>query len=83
MDSMPYGNFLEIEGREEDIKSFAIRLGLHWGKRILLNYLEIFDILKKKIDLDFTDVTFDNFKNTRLDPADYMSLMEADGLHES
>jgi adenylate cyclase, class 2 len=78
MDSMPYGNFLEIEGREEDIKSFAIRLGLHWGKRILLNYLEIFDILKKKMDLDFNDVTFDNFKNRRLDLTAYLSLMEAD-----
>ena len=78
LDSMPYGNFLEIEGREEDIKSYAIRLGLHWGKRILLNYLEIFDILKKEMDLDFNDVTFDNFKNRRLDLTAYLSLMEAD-----
>ena len=57
----------------------VFRLGLQWDKRILLNYLEIFDILKKKLNLDFSDVTFDNFKNTRLDPTAYLSLMEADG----
>jgi len=75
-----YEDTYEIEGREEDIRSFAFRLGLQWGKRIILNYLEIFDILKKKMNLDFRDVTFDNFKNLRLDPTAYLSLMEADGF---
>jgi adenylate cyclase class 2 len=80
LDSMPYGNFLEIEGREEDITNFASRLGLQWEKRILLNYLEIFGILREKLNLDFTDVTFDNFKNIRLDLSDYLSFIEADGF---
>ena len=78
LDRMPYGDFLEIEGREDDIKDFAVRLGLPWGKRILLNYLEIFEILKRKLNLDFTDVTFNNFKNTPLDLAAHLKLMEAD-----
>lgn len=78
LDSMPYGNFLEIEGHEKEIKDFASCLGLQWGQRILLNYLEIFDILRKKMNLNFADVTFDNFKNIKADLATYLDLLEAD-----
>jgi adenylate cyclase, class 2 len=77
LDCMPYGNFLEIEGEGEDIKNYASRLGLRWSKRILLNYLEIFEILKDKTKLDFSDVTFDNFKNIDAGIADYLSIIES------
>ena len=45
LDTMPYGTFLEIEGRESDIRLYADRLNLKWHHRIILNYLEIFDII--------------------------------------
>ena len=77
LDCMPFGNFLEIEGQEEDIKNYVSRIGLQWNKRILLNYLEIFDILKNNRKLDFVDVTFDNFKSIEADIADYLNLIEA------
>ena len=77
LDGMPFGNFLEIEGQEEDIKNYVSRLGLQWSKRILLNYLEIFEILKSKKKLEFRDVTFDNFKNTEAGIADYLNVIEA------
>ncbi|MGD9236440.1 MAG: class IV adenylate cyclase [Desulfobacterales bacterium] len=63
LDTMPYGPFLEIEGRESDIRHYADRLNLKWHQRITLNYLEIFDILVKKQQLTFQDLTFENFQS--------------------
>jgi len=76
LDTMPYGNFLEIEGQKADIKELASRIGLKWKKRILLNYLAIFDIIKQKSNLPFYDVTFSNFINIRFDLAKYLDLIE-------
>ena len=78
LDSMPYGEFLEIEGPKQDIVHFAAQLGLRWDQRILLNYLRIFEILQKNLNLDFSDLTFDNFKNIRVDLADYLHLLVAE-----
>ncbi|MDI6796696.1 MAG: class IV adenylate cyclase [Desulfatibacillaceae bacterium] len=61
LDTMPFGVFLEIEGREEDIKGAAAALGLDWQKRIVLNYFEIFEIIRQKQNLAFNDITFENF----------------------
>lgn len=76
LDTMPYGNFLEIEGQKEDIKELASRIGLKWQKRILLNYLAIFDVIKQKSNLPFYDVTFSNFINIRFDLSKYLDLIE-------
>jgi adenylate cyclase class 2 len=77
LDAMPFGNFLEIEGQAADIKKYASGLGLQWRKRILLNYLEIFEIIKEKKKLGFKNLTFDNFKNIKVDIADYLKDIEA------
>ena len=76
LDTMPYGDFLEIEGQKDDIKKLASQIGLKWKKRILLNYLAIFDIIKQKLNLPFYDVTFSNFINIRFDLAEYLDLLE-------
>lgn len=78
LDTMPYGNFLEIEGKKESIRQLASQIGLLWEKRILLNYLAIFDILKRQLNLSFYDITFSNFNNIRFDMAQYINLIEAD-----
>ena len=78
-----FGHFLEIEGQDEDIKKYVSCLGLQWSKRILLNYLEIFHILKTDKNLDFGDVTFDNFKNIDADIADYLNVIEVHGVVDS
>ena len=77
LDSMPYGNFLEIEGQKQDILYFAAQLGLRWDQRILLNYLHIFEILRNSLILNFSDVTFDNFKNIEVDLSAYLDLLVA------
>lgn len=77
MDTMPYGDFLEIEGEKKDIIRFVSILGLSWERRILYNYLAMFEKLKQMLDLSFTDVTFDNFKHINMDFSDYCHLFEA------
>ena len=75
LDSMPYGNFIEIEGPGQDIKNICARLGLPWDQRILLNYLQIFEIIKDNLHFKFSDVTFDNFSRVKVNPADYLDLL--------
>lgn len=61
IDSMPYGDFLEIEGEKSAIVAIAERLGLVWENRITANYLEIFEKIKEKTNMTFNDLSFDNF----------------------
>lgn len=79
MDNMPFGDFLEIEGSPENIRKTAASLGLDWEKRILENYLSIFQTLKNERRLSFNNVTFENFKKVDLDFSELLHLFEADG----
>jgi adenylate cyclase class 2 len=75
IDTMPFGDFLEIEGSADGIRQVVEKLGLAWQDRILENYLSIFDMLRHKIGLPFTDITFKNFKNSPVDMAHYAHLL--------
>lgn len=77
IDTMPYGMFLEIEGEKSHIRNLANKLGLKWQERILLNYLEIFEIVQREERLPFRDITFENFKTTRLDIRKHLPLLYA------
>jgi adenylate cyclase class 2 len=77
IDTMPYGVFLEIEGEKLDIRHVADQLRLKWEERILLNYLEIFDIIRSHDALVFNDVTFDNFKQAQVDIRRYLPMLYA------
>ncbi|MGD9246514.1 MAG: class IV adenylate cyclase [Desulfobacteraceae bacterium] len=77
LDTMPYGTFLEIEGPQESIKSTAGRLHLSWKKRILENYLAMFEALRTHYYLPFKDVTFSNFKNCCADISPIIKRFEA------
>ena len=77
VDAMPFGDFLEIEGTKTAIIAVASRLGLVWERRILLNYLEIFSIVKQHFGLPFDDVTFDNFASLQLDFRELIGKMSA------
>lgn len=67
LDTMPFGVFLEIEDQKTDIKDLSNKIGLNWDKRILLTYIEIFNIISKNLNLSFSDITFENFKNINVD----------------
>jgi adenylate cyclase class 2 len=77
IDTMPYGEFLEIEGEKSHIREMADRLGLNWEERILLNYLEIFEVIQRAEDLRFSDITFDNFRIIHFDIEKYLPLLYA------
>ncbi len=77
LDEMPYGNFLELEGDRVEIPGLADRIGLKWEKRILGSYLGIFTIIKNDMNLPFSDITFDNFRDIDVDQGKYLHLLEA------
>lgn len=78
LDTMPFGDFLEIEGQKEDIRRIASEIGLKWHRRITHNYLALFEIIRRKLDLPFFDVTFQNLKNIRFDFEKHRRLFEAE-----
>lgn len=66
LDEMPYGPFVEIEGKEpEPIESAAKQLGLNWKERLPETYISIFRRLKDLFGLKFADLTFENFKGVK------------------
>jgi len=75
IDAMPFGNFLEIEGEKQAIAGLAKKIGLDWSKRSILNYLELFERLKKELDLPFSDVTFANFEQIEIDFKKHLHLL--------
>lgn len=76
LDSLPYGDFLEIEGDTAAIRRSAHRLGLDWEHRIVWSYLEIFDLIRKQQSLAFTDVTFDHFASVSVDLCAYLGRIQ-------
>ena len=81
LDTLPFGNFLEIEGSQAEIRTSVDVLGLDWDQRILSNYLEIFSFLKKEANLGFDDVTFKNFENHPVQFQPYRQIFEARTHH--
>jgi len=77
VDTMPYGTFLEIEGEKTDIRHISNLLDLKWEQRILLNYLEIFDIVRQGENLAFNDITFDNFRMSPVETGRYVPMLYA------
>ena len=69
LDRLPFGDFLEIEGEPATIRRLAGRIGLPWERRIVMNSLQMFEIVKASLGLTFSDVTFDNFKGVSCPPA--------------
>lgn len=77
LDTMPYGTFLEIEGPRGRIRPTAEHLGLTWEKRILKNYLAMFEALRELENLPFHDVTFSNFECHPVDITPLLNRFEA------
>jgi len=78
LDHLPYGHFVEIEGTPDTIPTVAKHLGLDWHRRILANYLQIFETIRQTLQLPFTDVTFAHFKMVPDDMASMIRQFEAE-----
>jgi adenylate cyclase class 2 len=67
LDEMPYGLFVEIEGKEAaPIQKAANQLNLDWQERLPETYISIFRRLKELFSLHFTDLTFANFEGAAI-----------------
>ena len=77
LDSMPFGNFMEIEGQKKDILQLARQLDMPWQNRILWNYRSMFFTLKERLNLGFNDITFNNFRDIDLDIEPFLPAFEA------
>ena len=71
LDEMPFGNFMEIEASNTTlIEGVAQMLGLNWERRGITSYLGLFEVLKRNQDIQFKDLTFDNFASLEITPGD-------------
>ena len=61
LDELPYGNFTEIEADAAAIERVIKRLGLGGARRMTGSYTHLFAELKRRLGLDFRDLTFANF----------------------
>lgn len=72
LDEMPYGDFVELEGAEEDIRALADKLDLSWDARIITNYLGLLAQLNDHHHLEINDLTFANFESRTISVADIL-----------
>ncbi len=70
LDELPYGNFVEIEGELELLRPVAEDLMLNWDAAIPVSYHALFERLCISRSLTFRDLTFENFKEIKVHPAD-------------
>ncbi len=71
IDEMPFGDFIEVEGKR--IEEVLQLLGFVNEPRILLSYTQLFDRVKAHHALDFTDLSFANFRGIQLDSRVFQS----------
>jgi adenylate cyclase class 2 len=77
LDTLPYGDFLEIEGTAARIRALSAELGFTWGQRSVLNYYELFELVKDAYQLPFGDITFANFEGLSVDMARFRNRFES------
>ena len=62
LDELPYGHFVEVEGKNEDIEWVLEQLGLENAERLEASYSKLFDYVKHHLELKFRDLSFENFE---------------------
>ncbi len=67
LDTLPYGDFVEIEGETLDqIQSVAVKLNLDWNAAIETSYTGLFENVHKALKLSFQDILFKNFEGIQV-----------------
>jgi adenylate cyclase class 2 len=63
LDELPFGFFSEVEGPSLDILRQKVALmGFDWDMRVKHSYLDLFEILHKRLNLPFSNADFDSFQ---------------------
>ena len=69
LDEMPFGPFMEIEGPDgARIQAAAHKLDLDWEQRILVSYAVLFERVCRYLEVQFRDLSFDNFAGQVVPP---------------
>ncbi|MBN1287109.1 MAG: class IV adenylate cyclase [Anaerolineae bacterium] len=66
LDEMPFGPFVEVEGRPDAIEAVIVRLGLDGNERFTDSYATLFEYVKIHLNLVFRDLTFENFAGVKV-----------------
>ncbi len=66
LDELPFGNFLEIEGPETDIRNLASSLQLKWQNATAESYHSLFEHVRDSLGINLRDLTFANFVNLKI-----------------
>jgi len=78
LDELPYGNFLEIEGRTvDDIQASAAQLRLHWETAIATSYNALFDRVRKAMKVSIQDLSFAEFAEIKVEEI-HLGVLAAD-----
>lgn len=71
LDELPFGDFVEIEAPNNTlIEGVSMMIGLDFSKGMAINYLGLFEVLKSHQDVDFRDLTFENFEGMSVSAED-------------
>ncbi len=62
LDEMPFGHFVEIEGRPAAIEATIVQLQLTDTTRLPASYARLFENVRHHLKLDMQDLTFANFE---------------------
>ena len=79
LDSLPFGEFIEVEGEKEAIEQITDALALPSSQRIVANYLALFASMKESFAFSFDDLTFDNFKGVSGDFSAFFKTFQCEG----
>ena len=78
LDELPYGYFVEIEGESvADIQQASDKLDLDWGAAITRSYNALFDSVKTALNLNFNDLSYENFAGIKVTP-EHLGVIPAD-----
>lgn len=73
LDEMPYGNFVEIEGETAAIEQIIQKMSFGHLRRYGNSYVGLFETVKHNLELDFRDLTFNNFDGITVPESAFIS----------
>jgi len=69
LDELPFGNFSEIEGPNEDsLREISEALWLDWSQRSVMSYSALFDHIKSECGWTMENLAFEEFSNRKITP---------------
>ncbi len=79
LDELPFGCFVEIEGPSiESIRHLSDQLGLPWERRVQASYLELFDRIRRPLNFEFEEVTFERFEGLAPVAPELLGVLQVD-----